>query len=178
MSFTEAEQKKIKKAIEFAKWKHAGHERKYTGEPYFVHLEEVANFVIEYGGDANMVIAAYLHDTVEDTATTLTEIEDAFDNDVRTLVQWLTDISNPADGNRKVRKAKDRDHTAASPVRAQTIKYADTLSNLLNIRIHDPDFAKVYFREKRAVMEVATRGNLELGARVWSVINDYFAQGE
>ena len=57
-------------------------------------------------------IAAWLHDVVEDTPTLLEDVESAFGKSVAYLVDCLTDVSKPSDGNRAVRKEIDRQHLA------------------------------------------------------------------
>jgi hypothetical protein len=88
----------------------------------------------------------------------------AFGIDIATLVSWLTDVSRPEDGNRAVRKAMDREHSAAAPAEAQTIKLADLISNSRSIMEHDPAFARTYLEEKRMLLAVMTRGDAGLHA--------------
>jgi (p)ppGpp synthase/HD superfamily hydrolase len=145
--------------------------RKYTGEPYFVHPAEVARIVAEVpGSTAEMVAAAWLHDTVEDTGVTSNDIHMNFGPEVAVLVGWLTDVSKPEDGNRAVRKAIDREHTAAAPAEAQTIKLADLISNSKSIMQYDPDFAKTYLAEKRLMLDVMTKGDPGLHAMAASYV--------
>lgn len=149
----------VEKARLFAQEAHKDQKRKYSGEPYFVHCEEVAKIVESIGADDNMIAAAYLHDTVEDTGTPLAMIVDEFGMDVAALVEDLTDVSKPIDGNRATRKKIDRLHTAKASPRAKTIKLADLISNSKDILKRDPDFAKVYLAEKKLLLEVLTEGN-------------------
>ena len=95
-----------------------------------------------------------------------------FGTDIATLVGWLTDVSKPEDGNRAVRKAIDREHTAAAPAEAQTIKLADLISNTKSIMAHDPTFAKVYLEEKRLLLAVMTRGDTGLMAEARKFIGE------
>jgi (p)ppGpp synthase/HD superfamily hydrolase len=158
----------VHKAQVFAIAAHSavGQKRKYTGEPYFVHPAEVARIVAEVPDSTpEMVAAAWLHDTVEDTGVTLTDIHMNFGPEVAGLVSWLTDVSKPEDGNRAVRKAIDREHTASAPAEAQTIKLADFISNSRSIVAHDPAFAKTYLEEKRMALAVMTKGDAGLHAR-------------
>jgi (p)ppGpp synthase/HD superfamily hydrolase len=142
-----------------------GQKRKYTFEPYIVHPAEVAKIVAGVpGATPDMVAAAWLHDVVEDTGCTFTDIHMGFGIDIATLVQWLTDVSKPEDGNRAARKAIDRAHSAQAPAEAQTIKLADLISNSRSIVQHDPEFAKVYLEEKRLLLEVMTKGDPTLMA--------------
>jgi (p)ppGpp synthase/HD superfamily hydrolase len=154
----------ILQAAETAKKYHAGQLRKYTNEPYIVHVWGVAGLVYSVSEDISMVQAALLHDTVEDTDLTLQNIEEQFGETVATLVRWLTDISKPEDGNRKVRKNIDREHIAAAPAEAQTIKLADLIDNTKTIALLDPDFARVYMKEKRELLEVLIKGDVGLHA--------------
>ena len=157
----------VRKAQVYAMAAHAavGQKRKYTGEPYIVHPGEVASIVAAVPGSTpDMVAAAWLHDVVEDTGCTFTDIHMAFGIDIATLVGWLTDVSKPEDGNRAHRKAIDREHSAAAPAEAQTIKLADLISNSRSIMAHDPAFAKTYLEEKRMLLEVMTKGDAGLYA--------------
>ena len=139
--------------------------RKYTGECYTVHLKEVAEIVKGAGGSQEMIAAAWLHDTVEDTGVSIADVHQFFGPAVAELVDWLTDVSKPEDGNRKTRKALDRDHLAKAPADAQTIKLADLISNSASILEKDPGFAKVYLAEARELLAVLTLGDKTLHAR-------------
>ena len=139
--------------------------RKYTNEPYIVHPAEVASIVASVPGSTpDMVAAAWLHDVIEDTGCTFTDVHMAFGIDIATMVNWLTDVSRPEDGNRATRKRIDREHTAHAPAEVQTIKLADLISNSRSIMQHDPEFARVYLEEKRLLLEVLTRGDAGLHA--------------
>lgn len=153
-----------RQAREFAAWAHFSvcQRRRYLGEPYIHHPESVVRILREaYGTDLprEAAAAAWLHDVVEDTGTDLEEIRLRFGDDVSGLVEMLTDVSTPADGNRAARKARDREHTARASPLAKSIKLADLIDNTASIVVHDPSFAKVYLREKRALLEVLTEGH-------------------
>lgn len=141
------------------------HQRKYTRKPYETHLRSVADLVASVTDDQDMISAAWLHDIVEDTAVTLEEIESNFGDGVARLVAELTDISKPSDGDRKLRKAIDRQHTAGISPRAKTIKLADLIDNSLDITQHDPRFARVYLEEMRALLDVLHEGDPKLFKR-------------
>lgn len=164
----------VEKARAFATAAHAavGQLRKYTFEPYIVHPAEVAALVSTVPGHTpEMVAAAWLHDTVEDTGVTSELIRSEFGDEVATLVGWLTDVSRPDHGNRAARKAVDRAHTAAAPAEAQTIKLADLIANTRSIMQHDEKFAVTYLAEKRLLLEVMTKGDPGLMAQARSQIN-------
>ncbi len=157
----------VRKAQVYAMAAHAavGQRRKYTNEPYIVHPAEVAKIVAGVPGSTpDMVAAAWLHDVVEDTGCTYTDVHMAFGADIAALVGWLTDVSKPEDGNRAVRKAMDRAHSAEAPAEAQTVKLADLISNSRSIMQHDPEFARVYLEEKRLLLAVMTKGDPALYA--------------
>ena len=145
--------------------------RKYTGDPYTVHLERVAALVASVVDDEAMIAAAYLHDTVEDTETTLEDISSNFGTEVAYLLTYLTDISRPEDGNRKTRKQLDREHIAKGNEHVHTIKLADLIDNSDSIQTHDPRFAAVYMEEKRLLLEVLADGHPELLARARTIVD-------
>lgn len=154
---------------------HAGQERKYTGEPYINHPLAVAESVAIVTRDADLTTAALLHDVVEDTDVSLDDIFNYFGSNVGLLVGHLTDISKPEDGNRATRKAMDRKHTAASSPGAKTVKLADLIHNTSTILKCDPNFAKVYMKEKRLLMDVLTEGNSVLYYKAKQMVNDYYS---
>jgi guanosine-3',5'-bis(diphosphate) 3'-pyrophosphohydrolase len=158
-------------AKEFATKAHEGQLRKYTGDPYIVHPAAVVEILREVDDDPVMLAAAWLHDVVEDTPVTIEEIEDKFGFDVAGLVRHLTDVSKPSDGNRATRKALDREHLAAAPARAQTIKLADIIDNAASISAHDPEFAKVYKGEALALIHVLRDGDSRLRLRAFELVD-------
>lgn len=151
-------------ARHFAVAAHAsiGQQRKYTGEPYIAHPAAVVELVRSVPHTQAMLAAAWLHDTVEDTPVTLADIEREFGAEVAALVEQLTDVSRPQDGNRRVRKAIDRAHTALASPEAKTIKLADLIENSRSILEFDPGFARVYLVEKAALLEVLQEGDKTL----------------
>lgn len=158
------------RALLFAGKAHAGQTRKYTGEPYLNHCIEVAGMVAGVSGSVEMIAAALLHDTIEDTPTTLADLEREFGIAVSYLVNQVTDVSRPSDGNRAKRKRMDRDHLAIASAEAQTIKIADIISNTASIVERDPDFAKVYLREKAELLPVLTKGDRRLWERAHALL--------
>jgi (p)ppGpp synthase/HD superfamily hydrolase len=148
-----------------------GQVRKYTFEPYITHPTEVAMIVEQTpGATDNMIAAAFLHDTLEDTKVKFTDLVGIFGAEVAGLVVWLTDVSKPSDGNRATRKALDCAHIAEAPSEAQTIKVADIISNVTSILAHDEDFARVYLLEKHAQLAVLTKANPALWERANNLV--------
>ena len=119
-----------------------------------------------------MISAALLHDVVEDTEVTLEQLKELYDIEIVTLVDWLTDISKPEDGNRALRKSIDRAHTHQAPFKAQTIKVCDLIANTRDITAADKDFAKVYIAEKKLILE-GMNADFKLMKKAWKIIKDY-----
>jgi len=169
--------------IEMAKdFAHRAHDsinqkRKYSGEPYWVHTDEVAQIVSEVpGATEDMIIAALLHDVVEDV-TPLDKtgefqahvIAGLFGENVLRLVWELTDVytkqARPG-WNRAKRKEEEHKRQKGISSEAMTIKLADILSNTKSIVDNDPGFAKTYLREIDAILPHFTNGNVSLYHRV------------
>jgi len=166
-----------KKAIEFATEAHEGQFRKYTGEPYITHPIAVAEIVKTVTDDKEMIAAAILHDTVEDCDICLNDIRDEFGIVVMALVGQLTDRSRPSDGNRKIRKGMDRDWLSCACDKAKTIKLADLIHNSQSILVADENFAKVYMKEKRDLLDVLHGGDFTLHARATMIVEKYYLTG-
>jgi hypothetical protein len=161
----------VERARDFATAAHrgVGQLRKYTGQPYEEHLRRVAAIVERNTSDPEMIAAAWLHDVVEDTPATIEEVGREFGPGVRELVDALTDVSRPQDGNRAVRKSMDREHLAAAPSRAQTVKLADLIDNCEDICKHNRGFGRVFLGEMKQLLEVLTRADPRLLERAWAV---------
>lgn len=125
----------------------------------------VARLVATVPHTSYMLAAAWLHDVVEDTPITQAEIEAVFGREISELVEYLTDVSRPDDGNRKIRKALDREHTANSSPDAKTVKLADLVDNSKSITNYDPNWARIYLKEKRSLLEVLEKGHPNLMAK-------------
>ena len=154
------------RAVEFATKYHAGQVRKYSGEPYVTHPIAVAEIIRTVPDHTEaMLIAAVLHDTVEDTEATIDLISETFGVVVAHLVHYVTDIALPEDGNRAIRKQIDAEHYASGPAESQTIKVADLIHNTMSIAAYDPNFWKVYKYEKRASLDLLTKADPALWKR-------------
>ena len=81
----------VKKAAAYARFHHEGQFRKCEArEPYITHVEEVARLVHEFGGDDLAVVAAWLHDVVEDCDPSIADIESQFGANVASIVAEVT----------------------------------------------------------------------------------------
>jgi GTP diphosphokinase / guanosine-3',5'-bis(diphosphate) 3'-diphosphatase len=127
----------ILKAVKFAADKHRGQTRKDAeGSPYINHPIDVAEILVRVGAvqDRDIIIAALLHDTIEDTETTPEEIRKEFGDKVLSLV---LEVSDDKSLPREVRKELQVQHAPHISAGAKLIKIADKISNLLDI-IHTP----------------------------------------
>ena len=128
----------LARAYHFAAQKHVSQRRKgEAAEPYMNHLTEVAELVAEATGgeDIDVLIAAILHDTVEDTETTPEELGAVFGPRVAALVAEVTDDKSLPSAARKALQIEHAPH--ASPG-AQIIKLADKTANLRSLAASPP----------------------------------------
>lgn len=149
-----------------------GQRRKWTGAPYIMHPEAVVRIVqtVEWH-TCQMLCAAWMHDVLEDTQVETPDIDRFFGGEIGTMVYRLTDTGHEA-GNRAKRKAMDRKRLAESSREVQTIKVADLIDNTSTIVEHDPDFARVYLREKRALLDVLTLADADLTEHAWTMLRE------
>ncbi|HEY4374648.1 MAG TPA: HD domain-containing protein [Burkholderiales bacterium] len=133
---------RVTQALDFACRKHAGQRRKGADqEPYVNHLAEVADLVAQatQGQDADLVIAAFLHDTVEDQGVKREEIVRMFGEDVAKLVMEVTDDKSL---RKDERKRLQVEHAAHISRRARILKIADKTSNLRSMRFSPPPWTE------------------------------------
>ncbi len=148
----------LARAFAFAARRHVDQRRKgERAEPYLNHLAEVAELVAEASGgeDVVLVAAAILHDVVEDTPTSLEELDRLFGPEVAKLVAEVTDDTGLSSAERKRRQLARA--PKLSP-RAKRIKIADKISNLRALRTSPPrgwDRARkaAYLSWSRAVVD-------------------------
>ena len=152
-------------AMTFASKVHATQLRTYTGDPYTIHLAEVAAITgaaLWNDPIAEVAVAcAWLHDCVEDQGVTEQTLRDMFGSQIAEGVMLLSDLE---EGNRATRKAASRARLAAAPSWVQSIKTADMISNTASIVKHDPKFAVTYLEEKRLLLNVLTLADTRLVA--------------
>jgi len=127
----------IEKAFAFALTKHEGQKRE-DGSPYVSHVIAVATIVALWKADRDTVIAALLHDTVEDTATTKEEIATAFGRHVALLVEGITkftqvDLNSDLALERKTETLRKLFDVMRLDLRSILIKLADRLHNIQTI---------------------------------------------
>ena len=132
-SFTDTDKKEIRKAFKLALEAHS-QQRRLTGEPYIFHPIAVAKIVAyEIGLHATSIIAALLHDVVEDTTYTIEDIERMFGETVAKIVFGLTKISHlkkDQDASVQAENFRKMLLTLNDDVRVILIKIADRLHNM------------------------------------------------
>jgi len=137
---TKIDAKVISKALDTIKRYHAGVKRK-SGEPFFTHPIQVALILLEYCKDQDAVVAALLHDTVEDTGLSLVQIKAMFGEQVSFIVKKVTNLED------NLRRVSSQDHENVYRImnyedeRAAFVKLADRLHNMRTISGHS-SFAK------------------------------------
>lgn len=138
-----------KQAKEFAEKAHKGQFRKFSNEEYVEHPKRVAEIVKKFKNSHkinDLISAALLHDTVEDTGTTTKDLEKMFGGLVASLVKELT--SNKEDmekvGGKRVYLANKMVNMSSW---ALVIKLADRLDNVSDLKNTSPEFIKKYKKE-------------------------------
>lgn len=123
----------LDKAIEFAVKAHANSERRGKGFPYIVHPLEAMSIVASMTPDQELLAAAALHDTVEDTGVSIDDIRSEFGDRVADIVKAESDVfteglSEEASWHDRKKAAIDR--LAAAPLEAKMVAMGDKLSNM------------------------------------------------
>ena len=159
---------RIIEALDFACRKHVHQRRKgESREPYINHLAEVAHLVSDAtgGADTHLVVAALLHDCVEDQGVTREEIAARFGEDVASLVMEVTDDKSTP---KHTRKQAQVDHAASISWRARILKIADKTSNLRALQQSPPPWPAVrktrYFAWAKKVVDGARGVNPAIDA--------------
>jgi guanosine-3',5'-bis(diphosphate) 3'-pyrophosphohydrolase len=128
---------RVLSAASFAAERHRDQRRKGAeASPYINHPLALAALLAENGeDDPTLLMAALLHDTVEDTATTFHELEAAFGPEVASIVREVTDDKSLAKAERKRLQVE---HAAGLTRKAKLVKLADKISNLRDIAASPP----------------------------------------
>ena len=126
----------IQDVRDFAMTKHGDQVRKHDRRPYIVHLDAVAAILAEHGHkSADMIAAAFLHDTIEKSDTSIEELTEKFGEPIAVLVYWLTDVEK---GSRSSRALQAAWRLSRAPWNAKLIKLADIIDNGTAIAMHNP----------------------------------------
>lgn len=146
-----AEQAHIHTAFLLGQEVHAGGKRK-SGEPYFNHCIAVAHMLADMLADAETIIAALLHDSIEDTSLTLSEIEETFGTAVRKVVDGLTklraeDVSGRSTLDEKIETLRKIFTLMEEDVRIMVIKLVDRLHNMQTVEYLLPEKQRLLAEE-------------------------------
>jgi guanosine-3',5'-bis(diphosphate) 3'-pyrophosphohydrolase len=139
---------RVARAVQFATGHH-GDQRRKTGVPYLEHLLEAVQILVQGAGvcDPDVLVAAVLHDVVEDTPCTLDEITAAFGPRAAELVSWVTmPERGPGEDASAVREAYLR-RLRLAPDDAILVKLADRMSNVQTLRNLAPDRQRAYYAQ-------------------------------
>ena len=139
----------VEKAYKFAKKTHEGQFR-VSGEPYIIHPVEVAKILAGLEVDTNTVIAAFLHDILEDTDTEPDKIKELFGDDVLNLVQGVTKLGKLKFKSKEERQAENFRRlfiAMANDIRVIFLKLADRLHNMRTLNFMTEDKQKKIAQE-------------------------------
>lgn len=158
---------RILTAIQFAIRKHNGQTRKNkdgTPIPYIEHPVETVRLLVKYGvTDEVALVAAVLHDTLEDTTTTVEELEDLFGSEVTAVVKEVTDDKTLGKNERKEEQIRRAPKYSKA---ARNVKLADCTHNIFSILTHPPKWneesIRGYIRVKRRLVDILADSNQEL----------------
>lgn len=128
--------KVLDQAILFATEAHKGQLRKGSETPYILHPLEAAAIVGTMTSDDEIIAAAVLHDVVEDTDTTIEQIEALFGRRIAGFVAAESENKReelPAEASWKIRKQETLDHLGSAPIEVKMLTLGDKLSNIRSI---------------------------------------------
>lgn len=144
------DERRLEKAYEFGRVAHDGQFRKDHVTEYFNHPIEVSMILSELLPDENSIIAALLHDTVEDTFVTDEDVDEAFGEEVMNLVDGVTKLTNVAFETKKALQAESMRKmliAMSSDFRVILIKLADRLHNMRTLMNMEPNRQKAISEE-------------------------------
>jgi (p)ppGpp synthase/HD superfamily hydrolase len=161
-------------AAQFAREAHAGQKRKYDGRDYITHPARVAGMVaLHPDSSATWVAAAYLHDVLEDTDTTVEQLRRSFSPEV---VRIVVELTNTEEGNRATRKRLSNARLAGSSRATQIIKLLDREDNLTDLYFETSiwdtttSFLRRYAEETKDLVAAIGYADKEIAARLLRLV--------
>lgn len=137
---------RLQKAEDFARERHAGQKRK-SGEPFINHPIAVGKILAEADLDSDTVLAALLHDTIEDTQTTKEEISERWGEEIAGLVEGITKVERATEREAQAETYRKLLLAAAEDARVLLIKIADRLHNMRTIQALAPERRQAVAKE-------------------------------
>jgi (p)ppGpp synthase/HD superfamily hydrolase len=125
--------RRYQEALEFALRAHEGQFRKGSDVPYITHPVAVSAILAQYGYGEDLVVAALLHDVLEDTVATAVELEKKFGDDIASVVRGVTEEKTDARGFPRpweIRKEEALWHVGLAEEQVVALKAADALHNV------------------------------------------------
>ncbi|AGR42063.1 RelA/SpoT family protein [Spiroplasma diminutum] len=139
----------VKKAYYYAEDKHKDQKRK-SGDPFIIHPLSTAYYLAQWRMGPKTIIAGLLHDVIEDTPVTFSEIEDLYGVEVADIVEAVTKVSYFTKENREQMKANYLRKLFLSmirDIRVIIVKIADRMHNLLTLKYMKPEKQKIIAKE-------------------------------
>ena len=136
----------LQRAFDFALAAHGNQVRKGRPVPFIAHLMAVCALVLEHGGDETAAAAALLHDTLEDTSTTITDLEMAFGTEITGIVVACSDSLQPCPPLWKDRKQRYIGCIPAMSGPALLVTAADKLHNARDVVRSQREIGDATFR--------------------------------
>ncbi len=138
---------KITEAYTLANESHVGQKRR-SGEDYILHPVEVAEILADMRMDTDTIVAGILHDVVEDTLITISDIEYIFGKNVKRLVDGVTKLRNlPKTDSKKIENIRKMVVAMSEDIRVVIIKLADRLHNMRTLKYMTPEKQKIKSKE-------------------------------
>lgn len=143
-----SQKEEIRKAIDFSTKAHSS--QTYDEFPYFKHLQDVHDVLVRFGlkeenpDDLPILVSSYIHDTIEDTATSYSDLRNIFGTEVAEIVYCVTDELGR---NRKEKKEKTYPKIRQNP-KAIIVKLADRIANIEHSsQMKNTNFMSMYKKE-------------------------------
>lgn len=174
----------IEKAIEYAAIAHEGQYRKGTETPYISHPYAVGMILMSYRCSEEVIVAGILHDTIEDTATSLTDIQTEFGDEIAVLVAGASEPDKSVSW--EDRKAHTIDFIKTAPLHMRHVICADKLHNarsiLLDYRVVGDDIWRRFKRGRddqkwyytSIVESLKVSDSFPMVEELWCVVNELF----
>ncbi len=142
---------RVERAFQLGKTVHQGQKRK-SGEPYFTHPVAVAHMLSDLGADADTLIAALLHDTVEDTPLTLADVDHEFGGSVASLIDGVTklnakDVATSPKLDEQIETLRKIFTLMHQDIRIMVIKLVDRLHNMQTVEFLPSERQQTLARE-------------------------------